>query len=177
MTRAETISSRARRWWGWIVGVLLVVGGILLVIALFGDTVAEQAGQPMVASKPVAADTRLRDTRPSFDEAMLFGARDPLLAGTEVALGGLRVTRVLGDRVFYVARLGEAMGRQFVVFTDRVPAGGIEPGIELAELTGTVRAVARADLGSWAVPPEETERIRASDVYLHAERLRIADGS
>jgi hypothetical protein len=171
MPRAQTITSTASRWWGWGIGVLLVVGGILLVIALFGEAVEREAGNEVaVAPKPVAVDRVHR-----VDEAMLFGARDPALAGTEVDLSDLRVTRVLGERVFYVARVGDAIGRQFPVYLADSGAGpAIEPGIQLSALTGEVRAVARADLERWALAPEETERLRDSAVYLHADAVTIA---
>lgn len=172
MPRAQTITSTASRWWGWIIGIMLVVGGILLLIAVFGEAVEREAGDEVaLAPKPVA-DERVH----RIDEAMLFGAPDPVLAGTEVELADLRVTRVLGDRVFYVTRIGDDIGRQFPVYlAGRGAVGDIEPGIQLSALTGKVRAVTGADLERWALAPEETERLRDLDVYLHADAVTIAD--
>jgi hypothetical protein len=172
MRRASTISTNASRWWGWMIGLALVVGGILLVIALYGDTVQRQAGgEPVVAAKPVS-DDRVH----TVDEAILFGAPESLLAGTEVDLAGLRVTRVLGPQVFYVARIGDAIGRQVPVFLpDRGAAASIEPGIRLSALSGRLEAVEQADLDRWALAPEETARLRDSAVYLRADRITTAD--
>ena len=112
-------TSTGTPWWLWLLGLLLL--GLLLwfLIGAFGD----DDDVAVVDDVETVDETAVVD-----DDASVAGSMDPV-AVTELDMSNLYVTRVTGDRTFFVAPSPDMQDQETLVILDQTMSPDT-PGIE-----------------------------------------------
>jgi hypothetical protein len=164
-------------WWGWLLGLLLLIGLIWLLSSAFrGDdrTPVTTTDTTAVAPGPVTQ----QDTGVLTEPRVLADAPDPrLYAGREVRLANLRVEVAYSDSVFYAVPEGAPVNRRFFVVVGNPATPGIGGPATLdvgdaVTVHGRLEEPARNELERWDVAADERDRlIRLEDYYIRATRV------
>ena len=159
--------------WPWLIlGALALIAVLAIWAAVDDDDEAEMRGEEVAAVE----DERIADVPAGAitTTAALTASTPDLLDGKELRIDQMRVTRVVGDRTFYVA---EPNGdRQFLVVTDEPAAtAGSAPVSEgqTIRIIGTVEQPQEADANTLQLTEQEAQAMRGDQLYLRAQQLDV----
>lgn len=106
---------------------------------------------------------------------MLSKSAPRTLDGKELRIDQMRVTKVLGERTFYVTS-GRGGDREYLVFLDDPRAvegnGRIEEG-QTVRIIGTVEQGAEVDATQMELTVQEAQAMRDDELYLRAQKLDV----
>jgi hypothetical protein len=162
MAEADVHRRRGIPWWGWFLGLFLVLAVIWALTRTTTTGVAERHdGDALTLDGVLASDNRAG------------------MAGQNVQVTSATVLDVISDRAFWV---GDAAGRQIMVVLDsgRIAPPG-ERGYDFRSgqtisFFGTVERLPSWEEAQerWNLDPGLRDRVGAQDVYLRAHQLEIA---
>lgn len=177
-------------WLPWLLGLLLLVGGVWVVAELVdGDDELERvetAGE--VEGLTTSDDTRYEADRmtPTGEitslSALLSATATENMVGRRVNLTNVQVGKVIGDASFFLRAQGT--DSNILVFLDEVmnvPPKTVEGRYDVNQnqqisiLQGTVRAVDNATLQDWDLDESDMERVKKQRFYIHADKLDILE--
>ena len=148
-------------WWLWLLGLLLLLGLVWFLVGLFGDEVEDDVA--------VTDDVETVDDMDADDGVSAAGTLDPV-AATALDLSNLYVTRVTGDRTFFVAPDADSQDNETLVILDQnmsPDTPGIEgqvdinPGQRVALTGGRIEARGDADLTNMGIPDADLNAMTA----------------
>lgn len=152
-------------WWLWLLGLLLL--GLLLwfLIGAFSDD-----------EEVVVVD------EPDETEVVSAGVTDPV-AVTSLDMSNLYVTRVTGDRTFFVAPSEGQSGSETLVVLDETvspDAPGIEgqvdinPGQRVSLSGGRLEPLGDADLGGMGIPDADLNAMTADTEIIRVDGTAVS---
>jgi hypothetical protein len=165
-------------WWGWLLGLLLLIGLIWLLSSAFrGDDPAPVATADTTAVAPGPV-TQPQDTEVLTDPRVLAAAPDArLYEGRDVRLADMRVEVAYSDSVFYAVPADDPVDRRFFVVVGNPATPGIGGPATLnvgdvVTVHGRLEEPARNELERWDIAADERDRLmRFEDYYVRARQV------
>lgn len=161
-----------------------LIGGLLVAAGGCDRDREVDPPEPAIGSPAVPTATTPGRATPDVIVARvrLFESPPADLVGRQVDLEEpVRVSRVVGDAVFYVVD-PEAPGAEVMVYLEEQPTPGtptegrydVSPGMMVTAIEGTIERVEPQQVEGWKLlSPEETERARQQGLYIRAARLEL----
>lgn len=159
--------------WPWLIlGALALIAVLAIWAAVDENDATEFQGEEVAAVE----DERAVEMAavPITTTAALTASTPDSLDGKELRIDQMQVTRVVGDRTFYVT--GQDGDRQFLVVTDEPAAtAGTAPVAEgqTVRIIGTVEQPEEADANTLQLTEQEAQAMRSDELYLRAQKLDV----
>lgn len=171
-------------WLPWILG--------LAVLLLVGWGIAELVDEEIEEVEPYAAEIEAAPIESDIDVGtpvdvitvanVITEADNQMdLAGRDVMLSDMRVTRVVGDKTFYVVPQGMQNAEELLIVLDQVPTPG-QPGVEgrydvtagqIMTIEGELRELDVDPVEEWQLTEAEAQTLSSDEIYVHADQLDI----
>ena len=174
------VEKKTGGWWMWLLALLaLLLLGWMLAEVLDDEDDLDMATAEVETVEPVETEV---DVGPITSLVVLASApswRDML--EREVQLTDLRVTRVVGDKTFYVVPQGMQNAEELLIVLDQVPTPG-QPGIEgrydvtagqIMTIEGELRELDVDPVQEWQLTEAEAQTLSSDEIYVHADQLDI----
>ena len=154
-------------WWVWLLGALVLLALIWFLITALGDDDAD-----------VAVVDNDADVTVVEDPDPMVAATPPAVQATALDLANLYVTRVVGDRTFFVAPSEEMADQETLVILDQNNSPdvvGIEgqvdinPGQRIALTGGTMEPLGDMSLDGMGIPDADADRMTAETEVIRVD--------
>lgn len=185
--------SGGNSWWVWLLVLALIAGAIWLFADGFNTEVEDPIAleEPMTPGMGSDLDSEMGSglegdaTGPITDASMIMGTSDAsTIAGRQVDLQNMRVTRVVSDRGFFIVPADGGDQQEIFVRLDEeptTPGTNVEGRVNVNEgqiiaLRGVVQQFNEQDATTLGVSEADVSAIQDDDLWVMAEEIDIAAG-